>query len=222
MVAWTNAPRLTALVIMQPDAAGDVPSGPVSWYGVARPRALSGFAATMMSQLTLAAAAGADALAEALGQGDAGSDAGAEADAGSVADAGAVADAGSVADAGAVADAGSVADAGAVAGSVAEAVAGSVAEAVAVAGAMVETSAAGLAAGASQEPSADWLITENPCPETAKMIPRVRPNAIGMARGTAIRAARLLPPRRRHTDRCPLCIQSTSMDVPCDAPGGSR
>src|SRR5271165_843196 len=210
MVAWTNAPRLTALVIMQPDAAGDVPSGPVSWYGVARPRALSGFAGTMMSQLTLAAAAGADALAEALGQGDAGSDAGAEADAGSVADAGAVA------------DAGSVADAGAVAGSVAEAVAGSVAEAVAVAGAMVETSAAGLAAGASQEPSADWLITENPCPETAKMIPRVRPNAIGMARGTAIRAARLLPPRRRHTDRCPLCIQSTSMDVPCDAPGGSR
>src|SRR5271165_369242 len=204
MVAWTNAPRLTALVIMQPDAAGDVPSGPVSWYGVARPRALSGFAGTMMSQLTLAAAAGADALAEALGQGDAGSDAGAEADAGSVADAGAVADAGSVADAGAVADAGSVADAGAVAGSVAEAVAGSV------------------AAGASQEPSADWLITENPCPETAKMIPRVRPNAIGMARGTAIRAARLLPPRRRHTDRCPLCIQSTSMDVPCDAPGGSR
>src|SRR5271166_70568 len=104
MVAWTNAPRLTALVIMQPDAAGDVPSGPVSWYGVARPRALSGFAGTMMSQLTLAAAAaGADALAEALGQGDAGSDAGAEADAGSVADAGAVADAGSVADAGAVA-----------------------------------------------------------------------------------------------------------------------
>src|SRR5271166_610854 len=190
MVAWTNAPRLTALVIMQPDAAGDVPSGPVSWYGVARPRALSGFAGTMMSQLTLAAGAGADA--------------------------------GSVADAGAVADAGSVADAGAVAGSVAEAVAGSVAEAVAVAGAMVETSAAGLAAGASQEPSADWLITENPCPETAKMIPRVRPNAIGMARGTAIRAARLLPPRRRHTDRCPLCIQSTSMDVPCDAPGGSR
>src|SRR5271165_2075715 len=211
MVAWTNAPRAAALVIVQPDAAGVVPSGPVSWYGVARPRALSGFAGTMMSQLTLAAAAaGADALAEALGQGDAG------------ADAGAVADAGSVADAGAVADAGSVADAGAVAGSVAEAVAGSVAEAVAVAGAMVETSAAGLAAGASQEPSADWLITENPCPETAKMIPRVRPNAIGMARGTAIRAARLLPPRRRHTDRCPLCIQSTSMDVPCDAPGGSR
>jgi hypothetical protein len=73
IVAWTSAPRLTALVVVQPDAAGDVPSWPVSWYGVARPRALSGFAGTMMSQLTLAA--GGDALAEALGQGDAGSDA---------------------------------------------------------------------------------------------------------------------------------------------------
>ena len=67
MVAWTNAPRLAALVIVQPDAAGDVPSGPVSWYGVARPRALSGFAGTMMSQLTLAAAAAAAAGAAAAG-----------------------------------------------------------------------------------------------------------------------------------------------------------
>ena len=51
---------------MQPDAAGVVPPGPVSWYGVARPCALSGFAGTMMSQLTLAvaaAAAGAVAVA---------------------------------------------------------------------------------------------------------------------------------------------------------------
>ena len=63
MVAWTNAPRLAALVIVQPDAAGEVPSGPVSWYGVARPLALSGFAGTMMSQLTLAAAAAAAAAA---------------------------------------------------------------------------------------------------------------------------------------------------------------
>ena len=66
MVAWTNAPRLAALVIVQPDAAGVVPSGPVSWYGVARPRALSGFAGTMMSQLTLAAAAAATAGAAAV------------------------------------------------------------------------------------------------------------------------------------------------------------
>jgi hypothetical protein len=42
-----------------------------------------------------------------------------------------------------------------------------------------------------------------------------------MARGTAIRAARLLLLRRRHADRCPLSIQSTSMDVRCAAPGAS-
>jgi len=39
--------------------------------------------------------------------------------------------------------------------------------------------------------------------------------------GTAMRAARLFLPRRRHADRCPLSIQSTSMDVRCDAPDGS-
>jgi hypothetical protein len=41
--------------MVQPDCAGLIPSGPVSWYGVARPCADSGFAGTMMSQLTLAA-----------------------------------------------------------------------------------------------------------------------------------------------------------------------
>ena len=56
MVACTKAPRLTALVISHPDCAGLCPFVPVSWYGVARPRAESGFAGTMMSQLTLAAA----------------------------------------------------------------------------------------------------------------------------------------------------------------------
>jgi hypothetical protein len=40
---------------LQPDCAGVIPFGPVSWYGVARPCADSGFAGTMMSQLTLAA-----------------------------------------------------------------------------------------------------------------------------------------------------------------------
>jgi hypothetical protein len=44
------------LVIVQPDCAGLIPPVPVSWYGVARPLALSGFAGTMMSQLTLGAA----------------------------------------------------------------------------------------------------------------------------------------------------------------------
>ena len=31
MVAWTNAPRLSELIIWQPDAVADVPAGPVSW-----------------------------------------------------------------------------------------------------------------------------------------------------------------------------------------------
>jgi hypothetical protein len=41
--------------MVQPDCAGVIPPGPVSWYGVARPCAESGSAGTMMSQLTLAA-----------------------------------------------------------------------------------------------------------------------------------------------------------------------
>src|SRR5579859_5228581 len=81
---------------------------------------------------------------------------------------------------------------------------------------------AALAEGEAHAPVADWLMVVTGPPETARMIPRVSPNAIGMARGTAMRAARLLLPRRRHADRCPLSIQSTSMDVRCDAPGGSR
>jgi hypothetical protein len=79
-----------------------------------------------------------------------------------------------------------------------------------------------LAAAEAQEPKADCWIVVVLLPETARTIPRVRPSAIGMARGTAIRAARLLPPRRRHADRCPLSIQYTSIDVPSDAPGASR
>jgi hypothetical protein len=42
--------------MVQPDAAGVIPSGPVSWYAVARPFAVSGWAGTMMSQLTFAVA----------------------------------------------------------------------------------------------------------------------------------------------------------------------
>ena len=147
MVAWTNAPRLAALVMVQPEFAADVPAGPVSWYGVASPRALSGFAGTMMSQLGLfddtAATAGAFA-----------------------------------------------------------------------AGAFAAPAAEALADGLAESPAAVWAMCVVLPPEAAMMIPRVRPNAIGMARGTAIRAARLLPPRRRHADLCPLSIQSTSMDVP--------
>ncbi len=63
IVAWTNAPRLPKLAMVQPDACGVIPFGPVSWYGVARPCADSGFAGTTMSQDTLAAAAAAGAVA---------------------------------------------------------------------------------------------------------------------------------------------------------------
>jgi hypothetical protein len=78
-----------------------------------------------------------------------------------------------------------------------------------------------LAAADAHEPRADCATVVVLPPETAMMIPRVRPSATGMARGTAIRAARLLLVRRRHADRCPLSIQSTSMDVRCTAPGAS-
>ena len=75
IVACTNAPRLAKLAMVQPEAAGDIPSGPVSWYGVARPWALSGLGGTMMSHDTLAAAAAALAVAVADGQGVAVADA---------------------------------------------------------------------------------------------------------------------------------------------------
>ena len=75
--------------------------------------------------------------------------------------------------------------------------------------------------GLAEAPRADSATCVVLPLETARMIPRVRPNAIGIARGTAIRAARLLLLRRRHADRCPLSIQSTSMDVRCAAPDAS-
>jgi hypothetical protein len=78
--------------------------------------------------------------------------------------------------------------------------------------------AGALAAAEAHEPRADCAIVVELLLETAMMIPRVRPSAIGMARGTAIRAARLLLPLRRRADLCPLSIQSTSMDVLCLLP----
>jgi hypothetical protein len=70
IVACTKAPRAAAFVIVHPDAAGVMPLGPVSWYGVARPCALSGLAGTTMLQFTfvVAAAAVAVAVAVAVGQ----------------------------------------------------------------------------------------------------------------------------------------------------------
>src|SRR4029077_16860052 len=98
--------------------------------------------------------------------------------------------------------------------------AGALAAGALAAGALA-AGAGALAAAEAHEPRADCAIVVELPPETAIMIPRVRPSAIGMARGTAIRAARLLLPRRLRADRCPLSIQSTSMDVRCFAPGAS-
>jgi len=98
--------------------------------------------------------------------------------------------------------------------------AGALAAGALAAGALA-AGALALAAAEAHEPRADCAIVVELPPETAMMIPRVRPSAIGMARGTAIRAARLLLPLRRRADRCPLSIQSTSMDVRCVAPGAS-
>src|SRR5690349_4832639 len=60
----------------------------------------------------------------------------------------------------------------------------------AVAGALA-AAAAGEAEAEAQVPRADWAIWVAPPFETARTMPRVRPSATGMARGIAIRAARL-------------------------------
>ena len=85
----------------------------------------------------------------------------------------------------------------------------------AAAGALAATAgalalAAALAEAEAHVPRADWAtVVALPPPEIAMTIPKVAPSATGMARGTAIRDARLL--RRRGADRCSLSIQSTSM-----------
>jgi hypothetical protein len=114
------------------------------------------------------------------------------------------------------------ADAGALALGAAALALGAAALALGAAALAATAGALALAAAVAQSPKADCAIVVVLPPETAMMIPRVRPSAIGMARGTAIRAARLFL-RRRCADPCPLSIQSTSMwEVPCDAPGASR
>lgn len=73
----------------------------------------------------------------------------------------------------------------------------------------------------AEVPRGDWDMCVVLPPETASMIPRVRPSAIGMAKGTAICFARLLP-RRRGADRCPLSIKSTSrLELPGEDPDAS-
>jgi hypothetical protein len=110
IVACTKAPRLAALASVQPDASGDWPSGPVSCHGVLSPRAVSGFAGTMMSQFALTAGGGAVALAlgEGDGQGVGDAVADADGDADGLGPGEAVGDALGLGPAGAVADAGGV------------------------------------------------------------------------------------------------------------------
>jgi hypothetical protein len=98
------------------------------------------------------------------------------------------------------------------AGATAAAAAGAAAVAAPLAGADAVELALADALGLA--PNADCLIgVECELLETAMTIPRVRPNATGMARGTAIRAARLRCVRRRIAGRCPVSIQSTSMSA---------
>src|SRR5260370_5619601 len=67
IVAWTKAPRFAALAIVQPKAAGAAPPGPVSWYGVASPAAVSGCAGTMSSQFAFAGGGGPDSVGDGHG-----------------------------------------------------------------------------------------------------------------------------------------------------------
>src|SRR5689334_6986059 len=90
--------------------------------------------------------------------------------------------------AGATAAAAAVAVALAAAGAAGEAdVHGAALALAATAGAL----AAGEAEAEAQVPRADWAICVAPPFDTARTMPRVRPSATGMARGIAIRAARL-------------------------------
>ena len=85
------------------------------------------------------------------------------------------------------------------AGATAAAAAAAVAEVAGVAAAAAGATEP-LADGLAEAPRADWAMWVVLPLEIARTIPSVRPNAIGMARGTAIRAARLRL-RRRHADR---------------------
>jgi hypothetical protein len=187
--------------MVQPDCAGVIPPGPVSWYGVARPFADSGFAGTMMSQLTLAAVVVtvlvdvALALAVALGHG--------------VADAVAAAVGDAVLEAAAVGEA--------------------VPEAVVVGEAVLEAAAVGdavlpdpwwpwpavlagttYAAGEAQLAFAASVTLFAPEWSTmATIAPTATTSATGMATGAARRASGRLD--RRPADRCLLGMQSTSM-----------
>jgi hypothetical protein len=193
---------------VQPDCAGVIPFGPVSWYGVASPCADNGFAGTMMSQLTLAAVV-AVLVAVALGHG--------------------VADAELIGVAVAVVVAVAVPEAVVVGVAVPEAavVGDAVPEEAVVALTVLEAAAVGdavpgpwwcpavlagttYAAGEAQLAFAASVTLFAPEWSTmATITPTATTSATGMATGTARRASG--PLDRRPADRCLLGMQSTSM-----------
>lgn len=217
------------MLMVQPDCAGLIPPGPVSWYGVASPCADSGFAGTMMSQLTLAVVAVAVLVAVVLGHGVADAELVGVAVADAVAEAVLEADAVGVAvpEGAAVGEAVPEADAAGVAVPAADAVGDAVPEADAAGVAGAEADAVGdavppvpwwcaalagttYAAGEAQLAFAalatlfapEWLAM-------ATIAPTATTTASGMAIGTAKRASG--PLDRRPADRCLLGMQSTSM-----------
>jgi hypothetical protein len=196
--------------MVQPDCAGVIPFGPVSWYGVASPCADSGFAGTMMSQLTLAAVVVAVLVAVALGHGatDAELAGAAVAVVVAVAVPEAVVVGVAVPEAAVVGDA--VPEEAVVALTVLEAAA--VGDAVppcpwwwpaVLAGTTYAAGEAQLAFAASVTLFApEWSTM-------ATITPTATTSATGMATGTARRASG--PLDRRPADRCLLGMQSTSM-----------
>src|SRR6516225_8107960 len=184
-------------------------------FDPARPTRPAGLMGGMPA--TVAAAAAGAAEPDADGQGAGAAEAAADAGALAPAAGALAAGAGPVASAaGPVASAaGPLASAAGPLASAAGALASAAGALASAAGALALAAGAGalaLAAAESHEPRADCAMVVALPPETARMIPRVRPSAIGMASGTAIRAARLFR-RRRDADPCPLSIQSTSMWV---------
>jgi len=199
--------------MVQPDCAGVIPLGPVSWYGVARPCADSGFAGTMMEQLTLAAVVVAVAVlvAVALGHGVA------VAELVGVAVVVPVAAVVAVAVPEAVVVGVAVPEAAAVPVPVAAVVGVAVPEAAAVGDAVPPpwwcAALAGLAgttyaAGEAQLAFAASAMLFVPEWLRATKAPTTTASATGMATGTAKRDSGLRD--RRPTDRCLLGMQSTS------------
>jgi hypothetical protein len=189
--------------MVHPDCAGVIPFGPVSWYGVASPCADSGFAGTMMSQLTLAAVVAvlvADGVAPALAVVDPLGHGAADAELDGVA--------------------------------VAVPVAAGVGVAVAaVVGVAVAVPAVGdavppvpwwpwwfgpaadctNATGEAQLASADSLTLVVEPLLKATIAPTATASATGMPMATAVRCLARLTCRRRHEARCLLGMQSSSM-----------